>query len=456
MRFAAPRPPESWQGTRDATRFAEPALQPTVVARGRMDEQALLGSEDCLYLNVYAPLDPGRYPVMLWIHGGGGVVGSPNDCDGTRFARAGVVVVTIAHRLGALGLLHLPGVLEGEPGCNFALLDQIAALQWVKDNIAAFGGDPERVTVAGLSNGGRTVGNILAAPASHGLYRQAVVMSGTGVGYLVAEPNDAERVTALVLGELGLEVSHMVKLREIPAETIVAAQTRVFRSSPILIPYQVVVDGVIVPRRPIDAIAAGSAEDVRLLIGTTHDEWDAFAIAKATSARGTSMVVGVEELERAQSAYRRLLPPDWSDEEVRTHTLTSSEYWLPATRFAEAHVRAGGCAWMYRLDWRLAERGEGPGALHGLDAPLMSPPTPAFDAVLEMATRDLAGLDAVMDDMHAALVRFCSSGDPGENWPTYELTNRATYLFDDPSALAQDPDSELRLVWEELIPPVAR
>ena len=448
LRFAAPRPPQPWRGTRDASRSAAPGLQQRSVFRGG----GVVGSEDCLYLDVYAPAEPGPHPVLVWIHGGGAVVGAVADCDGTALAEQGVVVVAIAYRLGALGMLHLPGVFAGEEADgNFALLDQIAALRWVARSVAAFGGDPARVTVGGLSNGGRTAGTLLATPAARGLFRQAAIMSGTGVGQLVADLDGGQWTTTAVLRELGLEPATARRLRDVPAVDLLAAQERAAAASGEPIPFQVVVDGMLLPRRPLDALAEGAARDVPLLIGTAHDEYDAFAMEPDAGplAAARSALVEPERLARAQAAYRRLLP-EWSEDELRRHVLTAADWWLPAIRFAEAAEHAGGRAWMYRLDWRLAPRGQGFGAPHALDLPVLSPGDVEYEQVtLAAARRDPAALAPVLDALREALARFVREGDPGgADWPAYEPARRATRLFDDRCTTVEDPDGELRRAWD--------
>jgi len=427
LRFRAPRPAPSWSGERDATRWAPRAPQPELTGRG------FTGDEDCLSLNVYAPAAPGSYPVLVWIHGGGGVMGAPHQFDASAYARRGVVVVTIAYRLGVLGMLHLPGVADS----NLSLRDQVAALEWVRDNVAAFGGDPARVTLGGQSNGGRTVGTLLAVPATRGLVRQAIVQSGTGVGSVVHTPAEGTAIASAVLSELDASPEDLATL---PVKRILEAQQRVSAASGTKVTYRVVVGDELLPHRPLDGV-----RDVPLLIGTTADEEDLFSWLQSGGAKllgvGSTML-GHAEIEKAVAAYAELLP-DWPEDQVRNRALTAGDWWIPAIRFAEAQPDS----WMYRLDWRIAPRGRGLGAPHGLDLPLM------FDDIRNKNWRFLfAGrtfpaerMQAMATEMFDGWVRFIATGDPG--WPRYTPADRVTRLFDDVSTTVSDPDREQRLLW---------
>jgi para-nitrobenzyl esterase len=442
LRFTAPQPPERWSGVLDATNFADRSPQPDLLGRG------VVGDEDCLYVNVYAPSSPGPHPVLVWIHGGGGVTGAPHQFDGRAFARDGVVVVTIAYRLGVLGMLYLPGVADD----NLSVLDQVAALRWVRDNVGAFGGDPARVTLAGQSNGGRTVGTLLAVPSARGLFAQAVVQSGTGVGSVVHTPEEAGRVADAVLSELGLDTG--AALADVPTKQIIEAQQRVALAPGTLVTYRVVIDGTILPRRPGDAIAAGESAGIPVLIGTNRDEQDLFVMLATGSASvlgSGSTMLDASALARAVEVYRPLLP-DLSDDDVRSAALTSGDWWIPAIRLAEAQHAAGGDVWMYRLDWRIAPRGRGMGAPHGLDLLLMFDDigNPNWRFLFAGRKRDDGRLQAAASVMHQAWVRFVATGRPGATeaeWPRYEPAARSTMIFEDVSALVADPDSALRVAW---------
>ena len=278
-RFAAPEPPAAWEGVRPTTVFAASPAQ------GDHPVQGFAASgprdEDCLFLNVYTPRpDAAHRPVLFWIHGGGFTHGSGSELlyDGGPLAERGdVVVVTIHYRLGALGFLHLGDLMPGSAvTANAGLLDAAAALRWVRDNIAAFGGDPGNVTIFGESAGASAVGCLLALPAAAGLFHRAILESGTAVR--VGEREAATRLAEELLEELGLGRTNPSGILEVPADKIVGAQARVAaRAQREGLPsFGPVVDGDTLPQRPFDAVAAGAAAAIPLLIGTNRDEMKLF------------------------------------------------------------------------------------------------------------------------------------------------------------------------------------
>src|SRR5918998_6599755 len=275
-RFAAPAPVEPWDGVRDALAFGPSCPQPETRPDGWVGEAAT--DEDCLFLNVFTPAaDDARRPVMVWFHGGGYTIGSGSWplYDGTNLARRGdVVVVTVNHRLGILGYLQLAHLDEAERAAgNAGTLDLVASLEWVRDNIARFGGDPGNVTIFGESGGGAKVCSMLAMPAARGLFHRGVVQSGA-MQYL-RTPDAAAALTDKVLGEVGLPAGDAVAdLRSLPADALLAAQQAVSGGSrdPMGGGFGPVLDGVDLPKHPGKAVQEGVAPDVPLMIGTTFDE----------------------------------------------------------------------------------------------------------------------------------------------------------------------------------------
>src|SRR5690348_10697779 len=269
LRFAPPEPPPAWTGTRDATRFAPSASQNGALIGPVMSLGIGRTAEDCLYLNVWTPAaDRRRRPVMVWIHGGAFVLGSGSQMlyDGATLARRGdVVVVTINYRLGAFGFLRLCerfGQRLPATG-NEGLLDQIAALEWVRDEIAAFGGDPGNVTLFGESAGAMSVATLLGTPRARGLFRRAILQSGAANFVRSAERADA--VTASLLERLGISRTDAPRLRDVPAAALLEAQQQVLlgggSDGRMALPFAPVVDGDLLAEHPLDAIRAGLSRD---------------------------------------------------------------------------------------------------------------------------------------------------------------------------------------------------
>ncbi|MDF2789648.1 MAG: carboxylesterase, partial [Neobacillus sp.] len=270
LRFRAPELPYSWEGIRDATSFGPVAPQSQREIMEFFGNDISNMSEDCLYLNVWSPAaDDKKRPVMIWIHGGAFVSGSGSSSwyDGASFAAQGdVVVVTINYRLDIFGFLHL-GEIGGEEYAtsgNCGIQDQVAALQWVRENIAAFGGDPNNVTIFGESAGAMSIGVLLGFPSAQGLFHKAILQSGAAAN--VHSSEKAIKIAGQLLATLQVEPSNLSNLEELPVEQLIQASDLVPPMS--LGP---VIDGVSLPRHPEEAIADSSAKDVTILIGTNKD-----------------------------------------------------------------------------------------------------------------------------------------------------------------------------------------
>lgn len=297
LRWRPPQPPPAWQGVRDASHLAHNCMQ--LQPYGDIDPFAAGVSEDCLYLNVWTPSVEGRRPVMVWIHGGGFFAGFGGEerHNGAVLARKGAVVVTLNYRLGALGFFAHPALAAESPrhaAGNYGLLDQVAALEWVRRNIARFGGDPSRVTIFGESAGGMSVGALIGSPLAKGLFRGAILESGTGTGGFVARADSAQATGVRVASALGISgagADAAARLRALPADSILAATARVAGNigTPIFWP---VVDGWVLPRSVDSTLVLGGGNVVPVIVGSNADEPQSVfgapsrAFARLITARG--------------------------------------------------------------------------------------------------------------------------------------------------------------------------
>ena len=458
-RFQPPRPAERWDGVREALSYGPTVPKPPYFPPfDVLLPEPVIPGEDCLNLNIWTP-DVGRagLPVMVWIHGGAFANGSGAilQYDGGRFARDGVVCVTINYRLGADGFLYL-----GDGIANLGLLDQIAALIWVQENIAAFGGDSDNVTIFGESAGAFSVSTLLSMPRAWGLFRRVIAQSGAG--HHVISPATAQRVGQYLAEKLGVEATSEA-IAAVPVDRLLQAQVELSGDAfanpdPVrwgevagnLMPFEPVIDGDILPTRPIDSIVGGAGAGVDVLIGTNSEEWRLFMVPN-----GAINHINEDMLAGAVAAYGlpvaetiatyRAIRPDASAGELLAAIVTDWFFRIPAIRLAEAHTKGSGATYMYEFAWRSPKFDEKLGACHGLEIPFV------FDTLDKEGYEQLMGDGApqqLADVMHAAWVAFAKVGDPG--WQRFDLSRRATMRFDTTQKLVEDPRSAERLLWEGL------
>jgi para-nitrobenzyl esterase len=456
LRFAAPQRVPAWDGVREAGSFGPPPPQ-----GGHFGMDSLSGedaSDDWLTLNVWSP-DPGPaagLPVLVWIQGGGYVIGMSGlpEYDGARLAgEGGVVVVTFNYRVGVEGFAQL----DGAPA-NRGLLDQVAALQWVRENIRAFGGDPDRVTVFGQSAGAGSVAALLANDRAAGLVRRAVAQSVPGTFF---SPELAADIAAACAAELGLRPT-VGDLAAVDPRTLATAadavggdlDRRAHRwGRPALrsILFSPVVDGEVLTRTPWRALAAGAGRAVDLLVGHTRDEQRLFTVI--TGRLGT---VGEED---AAAALRSLAPgsdgalryreafPSASPEELYELVASDWLFRMPSLHLAEAQTAGGGRAHVYELTWAAPGMGGAFGSCHGLDVPLVWGNLSLGQPSVLIGTPPSAEAEDLSRRMRATWTSFAADGDPG--WPAYDVDRRLVQRFDSSSEVVAYPEDASREIWKD-------
>ena len=475
LRLRPPEQPEPWGGIREVRGAALAAPQsPGLVAR-------LLGAgvdrcgEDCLFLNVWTPAaDAGRRPVLVWLHGGGFTTGSGSMSiyDGSHLARHGdVVVVTLNYRLGALGYLALSAAVEEEGGSlgNLGLRDQIEALRWVRDHITLFGGDPGNVTIFGESSGAMSVATLLAVPAAQGLFARAVLQSGAGDN--VHDRDTAERVAETFMKEMGLAPADLASLRGVPVDALLTAQEHTIGAlarEVAGLAFQPVVDGDLVPQRPLEAVRAGSAAAVPMLIGTNRDEWKLYGVsdhrlktldAAALVRRCARNIPGADadgcsRAERVVDGYRRARSGRTSVEPRDLWFAIESDrhFRVPAMQLAEAHANRQPATYAYLFTWESPALGGALGSCHALDVPFV------FGGVEGGSVSKFVGdgpaVRTLSDRMQEAWLAFARTGRPAHpalgDWPAYEAKRRATMILGESCGWEAAPLEAERALWDSL------
>ncbi|OUR90474.1 hypothetical protein A9Q81_18420 [Gammaproteobacteria bacterium 42_54_T18] len=494
-RFQAPHPLSPWEGVKRADRFGDASIQENISLFGVGNI-----SEDCLYLNVWTPSlntnkntdTETKRPVMVWIHGGGYISGSGSQLiyRGKELCENGdMVVVTINYRLGVLGFLDLTQYFSSDlpVSANNGLLDQIAALQWVKDNILAFGGDPDQVTVFGESAGGMSIAALMTSPLSKGLFTRAIIQSGSGDHVLTKE--EATQVTDCFLQETGVSSEDPDALFTLSTKQIIKAQKkclslsfdrgtqqqRVPQFGMTLVP---VIDGDILPTNPIRAIENGAASDIALMAGTTRDEWNLFlhtpgpegdSLAKTRYKHlDKSELIKICErdlpglgeksanlyesviLSRAESKDSSNSPlPTGAALDMYSAFESDRMFRIPTLRLAEAQSRHRDDVYMFEFEW---DKGIF-GACHAIDIPFVFGATQGgFGQILTGGSDKAAELSSTVQ---SCWVAFARSGNPGTDrvgqWPGYNANNRKVMCFDIETRIVDDPQGNTRGHWDGIL-----
>lgn len=466
LRWMPPQPVKSWSGTRPALKYGAIAPQNLMPIAGGIgpDFSGQPQDEDCLFLNIWTPgLDDARRPVMFWIHGGAFVIGSGSESflEGGKLAKRGdIVLVSINYRLGALGFINLKEVTAGRiPATgNEGLLDQVAALEWVFDNIATFGGNPGNITVFGFSAGGMSIGTLLAMPAAHGKFHKAINRSGAA--NVVSTLDSAVKISEQYLQILGLKGNDVDGLRKLKTQQLLDGQQKLsaklreseYRATP----FQPAVDGTVLPEMPMISIRNGSAKNVTLMAGNTIDEMKSMSAMDPT-IRNLDEVGLINRLNK-------MLPPALVPGLVKAYQSallkrgdkvtpasilgsinTDMMFRIPTIRLVEAQRDNGVLAYNYLFTYKSPAMGGALGAMHGLDNPLLFG---SLDANFTGNSPEVENLAIKIQDSCTAFARI---GNPScktnGNWPVYG-NDRITMIFDKDTQVESAPYEEERRAWD--------
>ena len=473
-RFLPPRPAAPWASVRDALAYHGKAPQSPAQVKRRSEMDGILGpldttpeTEDCLTVNVWTPGTSGKRPVMVWLHGGAFAYGSGNRAvtDGANLAlRGNVVVVSVNHRLNICGYLHLEDI-GGERFAgsgNAGSFDMIAALEWVRDNIAQFGGDPSNVTIFGESGGGGKVSALLVMPAAKGLFHRAVIQSGAAVRFTTRERGNV--LADAVLKQLGgIDRLQDVPLDKLLGAIIPASKAAGPRAYPLLDRYDFgpVVDGpgdkAAVTQHPAEPSTPALGDGIPLMIGGTNREASLFLDDDAVwhrtlgedRLRERVAAVAGSDTDAALRLYRELMPGANPGDRLIA-ALTGSNFsvrtWLYADRRA---ARGGAPVYHYSLDWGSPFAGGRMGAHHAMDLPFV------FDTTgVPLSTKGADGAPELAAAMSATWAAFARNGKPDNPaipaWPAYTTAERATMVFDTRCRVVNDPGRDARVLWSKV------
>ncbi|MGG5208097.1 carboxylesterase/lipase family protein [Chryseobacterium sp. MIQD13] len=451
-RFQPPKPPMPWTGVKDATAYGAtpPQITPTTGPFAELLPNVVIPGDDYLNLNIWTLSTTKKKPVMVFIYGGAFTLGSGAvpGYDGSSFARDGVVLVTINYRIGIEGFLWFG---DGVP--NLGMLDQIAALKWVRDNISNFGGDPDNVTIFGESAGGMSVCTLIAIKEAQGLFRRAIAESGAG--HSVISPSSAKLIGTRLAEILGVAPTREA-IGEVDIEKVFAAQDQLsseIMAKPLtelwgeaafnLMPFEPVIDGQLLTATPIECIANGAGKDVDILIGTNSQEFRLFLVPDGILPKITDSALNIAASayglsEKSIQTYRTNRP-DSSPGDVLSAIITDWFYRIPALRVAEKHEKT----YVYEFSWGSPAYNNLLGACHGIELAFV------FDNLTNAGFSNMLGNEPpqqLADTVHKAWINFATHGNPG--WDTYKVNNRTSMRFDIVSQVTIDDRADERSVWD--------
>ncbi|SHF04480.1 carboxylesterase/lipase family protein [Chryseobacterium sp. OV279] len=451
-RFQPPQPPTPWTGIKNAAEYGPtpPQITPSSGPFAGLLPNVVIPGDDYLNLNIWTADITGKKPVMVFIYGGAFSLGSGavSGYDGSNFARDGVVLVTINYRIGIDGFLWFG---DGVP--NLGILDQIAALKWVRNNIANFGGDPENVTIFGESAGGMSVCTLLAMKEAEGLFRRAIAESGAG--HSVISPSSAKLIGTRLAEILGVPPTREA-IGQVSAEKVFAAQGQLgseIMAKPSvelwgeaarnLMPFEPVVDGHLLTATPIECIAGGAGKDVDILIGTNSEEFRLFLVPDGIISKITDPALDISASAYGLSAEAiqtyRSNRSDRSPGDILSAIITDWFYRIPALRIAENHSNVH----VYEFSWQSPACNDLLGACHGLELAFV------FDNLTNAGFAEMLGNkppQQLADTVHKAWVNFATNGNPG--WDSYSADHRVSMRFDVESQITVNDRADERSVWD--------
>jgi para-nitrobenzyl esterase len=448
LRFLPTEKVTPWKGERDATQFSAAPMQHRLLE--------VPHSEDCLYLNIWAPEGSGPFPIFVWIHGGGFTDGHAFESmyDGTEFASEGILSISVGYRLGVFGFLNYQPLLgEQYAGtANNALHDLITALSWIQENISAFGGDPARVTIGGESAGAKLTDILMGVPSAQPLFHQMISESG-GAERVWDRPASAGIAKGFADIWQKQSGSAVASVKTAAGASLIQAQQQLIEAWPQHFPLRAEVDGTLIPRLPVETITSGSTRGKRLLIGTNREESAVFIGPLPTKDARASQLgnMSVERFDVIYQKYKEIYP-QLSVQQRRIRAVTAEEYWVPSIRVAEAHLKGGGSAYVYELEF-VETSGKFKGnSYHSLDVGMVwnHPHRQAADAAAEAA---------LGKQMHAAWAAFIRGEAPAATalpaWPLYDEQSRSTMILGEranvESHVEQAPQAAELGLWDGMM-----